>query len=108
VVVQPWPDPSAGRWQISAEGGSAPRWRRDGRELFFIDARGRLTAVAVSTQGTFAIQQSTVLMQTPLPLGQSGAESAYDAAPDGQRFLLLVPQGPASSIPLTVRLNWAR
>ena len=92
VVVQPWPDPSA--------------WR----ELCFIDARGRLTAVAVNTQGTSAIQQSTVLMQTPvpLPLGQSGAESAYDAARNGQRFLMLVPQGRASSIPLTARLNWAR
>jgi serine/threonine protein kinase/Tol biopolymer transport system component len=108
VVVQSWPDASQGRWQISSEGGSAPRWRRDGRELFFVDARGRLNAVSVSTQGTFSILQNSVIAQTPfpLPLVQSGAGAPYDVAPDGQRFLMLVPQGRVTSLPLTVRLNW--
>jgi eukaryotic-like serine/threonine-protein kinase len=108
VIVQSFPDPSRGRWQISTDGGVAPRWRRDGRELFYLDPKGRIVVASVMTDKAFSVQSTTPLVQTPLPLPltQGGGPSQYDVSPDGQRFLLLVPIGSATPAPITVRLNW--
>jgi Tol biopolymer transport system component len=110
VIVQPFPDASRGRWQISSEGGSAPRWRRDGRELFYIDLKGRIVGLSVTTTGqTFSIQQTSLTLQTslPVPLTATGALAPYDVAPDGQRFLLTLPIAGVSATPISVRVNWA-
>jgi eukaryotic-like serine/threonine-protein kinase len=109
VIVQPFPDPSRGRWQISTEGGSAPRWRRDGRELFYLDLKGRLTGVSVTTTPDFSIQKPTLQIQTPLPvpLPVGGVLFPYDVAPDGERFLLTVPIKGVAATPISVRVNWA-
>ncbi|MFN7916709.1 MAG: protein kinase [Vicinamibacterales bacterium] len=111
IIVQTWPDPAGGRWQVSAEGGAAPRWRKDGRELFYVDLRGQLIAVSVVTDGTFTIQKAITLFKTPFGppvtnIGQQGAGSTYDAMPDGQKFLMGVQNGRGASLPLTVRVNW--
>jgi Tol biopolymer transport system component len=110
VIVQPFPDASRGRWQISSEGGSAPRWRRDGRELFYIDLKGRIIGLSVTTTGpTFSIQRTSLTMQTPLPvpLQTAGSSAPYDVAPDGQRFLLTLPIAGVSATPISVRVNWS-
>jgi Tol biopolymer transport system component len=109
VIVQPFPDASRGRWQISSEGGSAPRWRRDGRELFYIDLKGRIVGLSVTTTDpTFSIQQTTLTLQTalPVPLQIAGSSAPYDVAPDGQRFLLTLPITGISATPISVRVNW--
>ena len=109
VIVQPFPDPSRGRWQISTEGGSAPRWRRDGRELYYLDLKGRLIGVSVTTVPDFTVQQTTLTIQTPLqiPVQVGGGGFPYDVAPDGQRFLLTVPVAGITATPISVRVNWA-
>ena len=110
IIVQPFPDASLGRWQISSEGGSAPRWRRDGRELFYIDLKGRIVGLSVTTTGpTFSIQQTSLTLQTslPVPLTATGALAPYDVAPDGQRFLLTLPIAGVSATPISVRVNWS-
>ena len=43
-------DPGAGKWQISASGGSEPRWAHSGREIFFRGGRGEMLAAAVTTR----------------------------------------------------------
>jgi Tol biopolymer transport system component len=110
VIVQTFPDPSGGRWQISSEGGSAPRWRRDGRELYYLDPKGRLIALSVTTDRDFSIQQNTLTLQTPvsLPVQVGGMLFPYDVAPDGQRFLLAVPVAGLEATPLSVRVNWTQ
>ena len=52
VYVQPFPGPG-GKWQISTAGGTEPRWRRDGRELFYLASDGALdgTAIALKPDG---------------------------------------------------------
>jgi Tol biopolymer transport system component len=107
VIVQPFPDPSRGRWQASPEGGSAPRWRHDGRELYYVDLKGRIVGLSVTTTPDFSIQQTTLMLQTslPLPLAGGAALFPYDVAPDGQRFLLSLPLANVSAIPISVRLN---
>ena len=113
VIVRPFPDPSLGKWQVSTNGGLAPRWRKDGRELFYVDAEQRLVVVAVGVTptGEFQPGRSTPLFVLPTPqLTTPGAAYMYDAAPDGQRFLVSMFSGGVSGavtlVPLTVTTNW--
>jgi Tol biopolymer transport system component len=107
VVVQSFPDPNGGRWQITAQGGIEPKWRRDGRELYYLAPDGKLMAVPVNSDGTFQAGSPTVLFQTPLVVtrGQSPRDRRYDVAPDG-RFLFSVPTAAATQSPVTVVVNW--
>ena len=120
VIVQPFPDPEGGKWPVSPNGGSAPRWRRDGRELFYVDGEGRLVSVPVTAGPTFAPGRATPLFSLADGVGRGqgwgagiargqGGTYGYDAAPDGQRFLLsLAPNGVDAGpvVPLTVITNW--
>ena len=102
VIVQPFPDGTRAKWQISTEGGAFPRWSRDGRELFYMDPKGRLFAVPVKTDGNFEIGKPSLLFDTHL-----GSGSAYEVSPEGKRFLMAVPRrGSDASPPITVLLNW--
>jgi serine/threonine-protein kinase len=108
VYVQPFPDIEKGRWQISATGGGYPAWARDGRELFYIAADGRLMVVAVRTQGTFAAGTPRMIINGGFFVGSNAR--AYDVSPDANRFLLIEasPTGiQPDTVGLTVVLNWA-
>jgi Tol biopolymer transport system component len=85
---------------VSRGGGTAPRWRRDGRELFYLAPNGKMMDVDVKTGPTLDIGTPTALFQTP-----PGAVVG-DVNPDGKRFLLVTPAGPSASAPFTVVLNW--
>ena len=99
-----------GKLQISTGGGIAPRWRDDGKELFYVAPDGTLMGVpiAVSKDGK-ALEPGK-----PVPLvsarivsrGYVGADKPqYAVTPDGQRFLIVVPGDEAPS-PVTLILNW--
>jgi dipeptidyl aminopeptidase/acylaminoacyl peptidase len=94
-----------GRWQVSsAVDHQAPlRWRRDGRELFYLAPDLSVMAVSVEPGATFRANPARRLFQTRAvaPSGVTG--DAYDVASDGQRFLVKVP---ASYSPITVVVNW--
>jgi hypothetical protein len=84
--------------------------RRDGRELFYIDLKGRIIGLSVTATGpTFSIQRTSLTMQTPLPvpLQTAGSSAPYDVAPNGQRFLLTLPIAGVSATPISVRVNWS-
>jgi len=110
VVVQAFPNPSGGRWTIASGGGSAPRWRRDGRELFYIDAERRLMSVPVTATPTFAPGRATPLFNLPDRIGADRRGYVYDVTADGQRFLVsLLPEGVSEDArvpPVTVLTNW--
>jgi len=91
------------RWQISPAGSVEPRWRADGRELFFLAPDMALMAIDVEAGSTFKTGAARRLFQTraAVPSGLTGP--AYDASSDGQRFLIKVP---ASSSQITVVINW--
>lgn len=100
VYVQSFP-PSGGKWQISSDGGDWPRWRRDGKELFYLTANGRLMAVEVKTNA------SAFEFSVPKPLFETHTTTGYAVTADGQRFLLDTPVEESASAPITVVLNWA-
>jgi hypothetical protein len=99
---------AAGKWQVSRGGGSEPRWRGDGKEIFYIAPSGMLTAVPVNGESIFATG-------TPAPLFQIHGRApisstdvfTYDVAKDGNRFLVNRYVKPEHVPPLTILLNAA-
>ena len=82
--VAPFPGPG-GKWQVSSSGGTSPRWRRDGNEIFYVGPDKKLMAVAVNGKGsTFEVGAVRALFQTRLTALRYG----YDVSADGQRFLI--------------------
>jgi Tol biopolymer transport system component len=92
VYVRPFPE-GGGKWVISSNGGSQPRWSRDGKELLYVEPqeeRGRfvMVAVSVSTGPRFSVGSASRLFELPGDL-----PNEYDISADGQRFLLPEPVG---------------
>jgi hypothetical protein len=101
--------PNGGRLRrISTRGGRSPRWRADGRELYYVEPGGRVMRVPIATAPTFSPGVPELLFQhAGLSGAPEGATFGYDIAPDGSRFLVAVPTGDAiPPSPLVVMLNW--
>jgi Tol biopolymer transport system component/predicted Ser/Thr protein kinase len=95
-----------GKWQISRDGGDAPKWTADGKQIIFDGGNNRTrTAVDVKTNGpSFEAGAPYSLFQAP---PQSPGDLSWDITPDGKRFLLLAPQNvQTGEQPITVVLNW--
>jgi serine/threonine protein kinase len=88
---------------ISNSGGSEPRWRGDGKELFYRAADGRLMAAEITPTPVFRAGIPEALFQMP-PEGGPSQGSKWDPAPDGERFLIPAPR--STTTPFTVLLNW--
>jgi eukaryotic-like serine/threonine-protein kinase len=95
-----------GRQRVSTAGGMYPRWRRDGRELFFVDASGRFTAVAVGAGDTFAGSPPVALFNACGPPG-GPFPNRYDIAADGNRSLWLCPTPRTAPSLANVFVDWA-
>ena len=114
IYVRPFPS-GEGKWQISTNGGVLPRWRRDGRELFYLGAitLGKAISVRVNSAGpTFEYGDPSELFASGyfnLP-HTGGNYHPFAVSPDGQRFL--IPRlestggGETAAAPITVVLNW--
>ena len=103
VYVQPFPGPG-GKWQISTQGGSDPRWSGDGRELFYLSPETRVMRVEISTEPSFTAGLPEVLIDSRLH--PSIQRSRYLVTPDASRFLVLSPLERESMLPTTVVVNW--
>jgi serine/threonine protein kinase/Tol biopolymer transport system component len=109
VYVAPFPGPG-GKRLISAAVGGLPRWRRDGKELFFGTVDGRVMRVAVNGSGaSLEVGEAQVLftLRTRAVPGQILVFPQFDVSADGQRFLInrVVSEGPVSGS-FTLGVNW--
>jgi Tol biopolymer transport system component len=104
VYVQAAPAAGSKR-QISTQGGSRPRWRRDGKELYYLSPEGKLMVVPVTlAAGTLRVGAAERLFDLPLAPGNNRA-FLYAPAANGQKFLASgLPEG--SMQPVTVWMNW--
>ncbi len=103
VYVVPFPEPGAKR-QISSAGGGRPRWRADGKELFYLTLDGQLAAVNVAARGgTLESGEPQLLFSLRMLLAGS-PDYTYDVSADGQRILAAIPR--SSSDGLTIVQNW--
>ena len=105
IYVSSFPG-AAGKWQVSRGGGSEPRWRGDGKEIFYIAPGGMLMAVLVNGGATFATGQPAPLFQIHgrAPISSTDLFT-YDVTKDGKRFLVNRYVKPEHVPPLTILLN---
>ena len=105
IYVTSFPS-AAGKWQVSRGGGTEPRWRGDGKEIFYVAPSGILTAVPVDAENIFATGTPTPLFQIHgrAPISSTDVFT-YDVTKDGKRFLVNRYVKPEHVPPLTVLLN---
>ena len=97
VYVRPFPG-AGGTWKVSSAGGMAPRWRGDGREIFYLTPEGKIVAVPVGGSPPFQMGAPAVLF--------SKLNNGWDVTADGQRFLMNALPEDTGSPPLTMLVNW--
>jgi len=105
VYVRKFPE-GAPVYKVSRQGGGQPRWRDDGRELFFVEGQ-RLMAVEVTTGDQFSAGDATPLFSDPGLDGRLGFRH-YDVAPGGQTFALVTLSKESLASPPIIRIvqNW--
>jgi eukaryotic-like serine/threonine-protein kinase len=86
--------------RISPAGGRSPRWRRDGKELYYVAPAGSLMAVSVTPGSTWEAGLPGLLFRVESEIQN------YDVAPDGSRFLVCTPSEKVRESPLRVIVNW--
>ncbi len=102
IYVRPFPGPG-GQSEFSAGDGHSPRWRADGRELYYLAPDLRLMGVKVVAHGTnFTALNPEALFQAHI--NQATNRQQYDVARDG-RFLMLTELPDTSAEPIRMVLN---
>jgi Tol biopolymer transport system component len=103
VLVRPFtsgPEGAVESSVISKGGGMSPRWRGDGKEIFYLTPNGTVTSVSFGTDRGMEIGPPKVLFQVP------GTEVDWAVTRSGERFLLAAPAGHSMPSPFTVVFNW--
>lgn len=110
VYVETLPPGEAGRgrrWKVSARGGIHPRWRGDGRELFYLSLDRSLMSIAVTNLGTGLEFGSPRKLFTPPPNSAGGRRSPYAVAPDGNSFYFLISPAGSGLSHVSLLTGWA-
>jgi eukaryotic-like serine/threonine-protein kinase len=104
VYVQAFPGPG-GKWRVSNTSGGEPRWRGDGRELFYLGDDRRIMSVSVTPGSPPKFSLPQPLFTARVSPDQQ-TRNRYEVSKDGQRFLLIQTAGQAVVGPTTVVLDW--
>jgi Tol biopolymer transport system component len=111
IYVQPFPGPG-GKILISSTGGVQPRWRGDGKELFYLSLDGQLMAVPIAPaklpESLDPGTPATLFATHVGALSQGITRPQYAVALDGQRFLMNALGDEGNQSPITMIVNWAR
>ncbi len=102
IYIQSFPL-GTGKWRVSTNGGWLPKWRRDGKELYYEAIDRKLMAVPVKLDGSVEIGSAAALFQTEITVG---SPNRYAVTADGQRFLINSPLQSGQEAPFNVILNW--
>jgi Tol biopolymer transport system component len=106
VYVRPFPFTTGSKHAVSTDGGYSPRWRRDGKELFYLSPDRRLMSVDVLASNPLRLGTPQPLFELPVQTpGRAFSESPFDVSADGTRFLVDRVIRTTDQ-PLTVVLNW--
>ena len=106
IYVTSFPEPR-GKWQVSTGGGQQPRWRSDGKELFYLSSDNKMMAAPVTTGTKFDSGTPVALFQAnPREQVSLNDVFVYDVRRDGQAFLINTKVRQAETAPMSVVLNW--
>ncbi len=110
IYVRPFPGPGA-KWQVSNNGGVAPRWKNSGREIFYLN-RSKVMSAEVNGHGqSFTVGAVREYFDPTSVSGvniQLGNGTFRDISPDGRSILLSVSKGRLATAPLTLVMNWQK
>jgi len=107
IYVTSFPE-SRGKWQVSMGGGEQPRWRGDGKELFYLSSDEKMMAAPVTIGTSFNAGTPIALFPaTPRQAVSRVDLFVYDVSQDGQRFLILTQMKQAETALMSVVLNWS-
>jgi Tol biopolymer transport system component len=106
IYVTSYPE-GRGKWQVSNGGGEQPRWKGDGKELFYLSQDGRIMAVPISAGISVDAGSQTALFQAnPREAVATSERILYDVDRNGQRFLINTQVKKTETPSLSVVLNW--
>jgi eukaryotic-like serine/threonine-protein kinase len=106
IYVTSFPE-AHGKWQVSNAGGDQPKWRSDGKELFYLSNDSKIMAVPVKTGANFDAGTPMALFQAnPREMVATSEQFFYDVSKDGQKFLINT-QLKTAMTPISVVLNWS-
>jgi Tol biopolymer transport system component len=105
VYVTPFPA-TGERFSVSRAGGTQPKWRGDGSELYFLTPEGVLNAVKVSVSGTKFITSDPIELLRPKLAAPSPSIEQYAPHPSGTKFLFLDTVGDEKNLSVGILLNW--
>ena len=106
VYVSTFPEAN-GKWQVSTSGGLEPRWRQDGKELFYVSPDGKMMSVPIVGGSSFEAGAPVALFTTHRRQHISSQDVfSYDVSHDGQKFLIVTSVDQAQVTPLSILLNW--
>lgn len=107
IYVIPFPPvQNGGRWMVSRGGGVQPRWRRDGKELFYISQDWKMMAVDVTASSSFHSDTPHALFDTEmLDIGIRTGPMSWDISRDGNRFLI-ISDSSQETPSMNLILNW--
>ncbi|MGH9568162.1 MAG: TolB family protein, partial [Candidatus Angelobacter sp.] len=106
VDVSPFPNVT-GTWQVSTGSGLGPRWRRDGKEIFYLSPDHQIMAAQVTDEGTkLSVGKVQSLFRANIATVAPSAAGDCDISPDGQKFVVVTPVEQKGSQPLTLVTNW--
>ena len=99
IFVRPFPGPG-GKYQVSSSGGAVPRWRGDGKELFFLGLDNKIMATEIK------LGETTIEIGATRELGGYAETRQFSVTADGKKFLVVSSSGKAQATPLTLVVNW--
>lgn len=104
IYVMDFPSGSQ-RVRVSKSGGFKPRWRRDGKELFYVAADGSMMAAKIAVVDGRLTAESQRLFDANLKLF-TNYDANYAVRSDGQRFLGIAKESPSRDVDIQMVLNW--
>ena len=106
VYVSPFPNASS-KWQVSHGGGEEPRWRQDGKELFYLSPQGKLMVASVKLGESFEALTPAPLFQTRRRQKISSQDVfTYAVTENGNKFLFNNVVDQKEAQPLSIIMNW--
>jgi hypothetical protein len=102
VSVQTYP-PGKGKWDVSVNGGSQPKWSRDGKELFYISGSNLIRVKVAASRDRLDFGPPEQLFSVKLG---PALRNHYVVAPDGKSFIFVARQEAYSEAGVTIVLNW--
>ncbi len=93
-----------GRWEVSASGGRSPRWRRDGKEIFYLSPANQMMAAEVEEKGNSMVVRAAQALFRCIPVPSQPWSAPYDVSPDGKKFV--INSFSDDNTPLILLVNW--